>query len=612
MGQAESSNYTSTVIGSYASVLQYTSSTAMMNSYNEAKIAISGGTGDVNISKINVKQLVENDLKASFEQTNDSSILQSVSQEIQQQANSLVSGLNFGNYSESNNSLESAITASMDVSQTISTSCVSTAVNSFELSVKERTGDIKIEEVNVEQDIQNGMECAAKSLNQSSAVQDIKNKVEQTATAKTEGLSIDFASIIIAVVVVIGLGAATAIHSIKNIILMVFPIVLVLIIEYFIYTMGLKIVNAKVDEIKKVIEQNKKIKKLPKPQEQLKTFNYTCGLNGIGNYTGCLLNKTSTQTTSTPIQNVSGCKFTKTSVDAIFSSPDDAYNYWMNNDKLKAIDIIAKQDGTYEYHFYSEVSKECITLMESVANDPNRTYIPQLVCKMYNPIDFSNADSQIDPALIPEYSFVFNLFGILFYSKNKQWVQVNKTGVFDFNWEKNVSAKNVKISITPIKESPPIYAKEGAVGNFYFVDMSKARRQASAPAESEYKYIIYKYKYELTDKRDPTVALSASDFSEHAEIDVTDLVLKEKIGPFMANPNATNQRNCTVIWDTDIDPDQVDKENNALLAKFEKEQKIYQGVMGTVAAIGFIGFFAAMISAATGSKTTKVQVANKK
>lgn len=608
MGQAESSNYTSTVIGSYASVLQNTSSTAMMNSFNEAKIAISGGTGDVNISKINVKQIVTNDLKASFEQVNDSSVLQSVSQEIQQQATSLVSGLNFGNYSESNNSLESAITASMDVSQNISTSCVSTAVNSFELSVKERTGDIKIEDVNVDQDIKNGLECAAKSLNQSTAIQDIKNKVSQTASAKTEGLSIDFASIIIAVILMVVVGALSFIKAFKSIMLVIFPIALVLCIEYFMYTMGLKIVNAKIEEIKKIIEQNKKIKKLPKPQEQLKTFNYTCGLNGIGNYTGCLLNNTGniTNQTKTPLQNISGCLFTKTNVNAIFSSPDDAYSYWLNNDKLKAIDIIAKQDGTYDYHFYSEVSKECITLMESVAKDPNRTYIPQLICKMYNPVSVRDIiDKEIDPSVVPEYSFVFDLFGILSYSKNKQWVQVNKESVFEGY---SISDKNVKLSITSLKESPPIYAKEGAVGTFYFIDMSKARRPASAPEETEYKYIIYKYKYKLPDpndkdakKRDPTVALSPNDFFEHAEIDVTDLVLKKRIGPYMANPNATTQRNCTVIWDTDVEPDQVDKENNALLAKFEKEQKIYYGVMGTV---GIIGFFAAMISAVSGLKTS--------
>jgi len=612
MGQAESSNYTSTVINSYAKVLQNTSSTAMMSSFNEAKIAISGGTGDVDISNVKVKQIVENDLKASFEQTNDSSILQSVSQEIQQQASSLVSGLNFGNFSESNNSLESAITASLDVSQNISTSCVSSAVNSFEISVKERTGDIKIDDINVEQNINNGLECAAKSLNQSSAIQDIKNKVSQVATAKTEGLSIDFASIIVAIIVVIVLGGATAIQAIKSVVIIMIPIVFVLIIEYFVYTMGLKIVNAKVEEIKNIIAQNKKIKKLPKPQEQLKTFNYTCGLNGIGDYTGCFQTDPST---NTPLQNVNGCKFTKTSVDATFTSPDDAYSYWMNNDKLKAIDIISKKDGTYDYYFYSEVSKECITLMESVANDPNRTYIPDLICKMYNPADFNNKDSLIDPSKVPEYSFIFNLGGVLFYTKNNNWVQVNKTGVFDFEFDLEKTetwptAKNIKISITPIKNSPPIYAKEGAVGNFYFVDMSKARRPAATPAESEYKYIIYKYKNKLPENRDPTIALSPLDFSEYAEIDVTDLVLKQKIGPFMANPNATTYRNSTVIWDTEIDPDQVDKENNALLEKFEKEQKIYQGVMGGVAVIGFIGFIFAMISA-SGSKTTKVQTAAK-
>lgn len=596
MGQAQSNNFTNTVMNSYASVLQKTSSSALMNSVAKVKIGVSGGTGDVNISNVLSKQTVVNDLKASFKQTNDSTILQKVSQELQQQASSLVEGLNFGSFSESNNTINNTINASMDVSQIISTECVSTAVADFDLSIKDQKGNVNIDNLNVEQNVKNGLDCASEALNKSVATQVTENKIVQIASAASKGFTLDIiAYIIIAIIAGIVLlgGLSTKIITNPKILSMIILFIMVGGIggmDYIIYIKGLKYVNEKIDEINSAIEKNKKVKEQPKPQEQLQTFSYTCGLAGIGNDRACLRPFINT---SPPKQNVGGCVFKEQIVDATFTNPDDAYEYWMNKPDLKAIDIISRHDGTYDYKFYSSVSNECIQLLTTISKDKTRTYIPPLLCTMKDPVediyDPNKAYSQVSTTGFPrlsatdvsEYSFVFTRDGYLYYCENQKWVQVNTTSVFKGS---AASLKNIYTSITPPSKAEVVIDKN-VKGTFYFIDMSKARKNAGdAPALSYYFTI---YTCELgTEDRTTDKTLKESDFQEYAKLDITNLVLNKQIGPFMTNPLLTKERNMTVIWDTNVET--AYKRNQELLTNFKKQQKNYYIIYGVLNSIGFI------------------------
>ena len=608
MGQAQSNNFTDTVMNSYASVLQKTSSSALMNSVAKVKIGVSGGTGDVNISNVLSKQTVVNDLKASFKQTNDSAILQKVSQELQQQASSLIEGLNFGNFSESNNTIKNTITASMDVSQIISTECVSTAVADFDLTVKDQKGNVNIDNLNVEQNVKNGLDCASEALNKSVATQVTENKIIQVAKAETKGITLDFivyiiVGIIVGIVVLGGIGAKILTNpKILNMMILCLVIGGVGGIDYLIYDKGLKNVNAKIEEITTIMEKNKKVTKQPKPQEQLKTFSYTCGLAGIGNDRACLLPFINT---SPRKQNVGGCVFKQKVVDATFTNPDDAYQYWLNKPELKAIDVISRHDGTFDYKFYTEVSNECIQLLTTISKDKTRTYIPPLLClvkdpveDIYDPNKVYSQTATTSPRLaatdVSDYTFVFTKDGYLYYSENQKWISVNSSSVFKGT---AASLKNIYTSITPPSESE-VVVDNNVKGTFYFIDMSKARRNAGEAPASSYYFTIYTCELGSGD-RTADKTLKAADFQEYMTLDITNLVLNKEIGPFMTNPLLTKERNMTVIWDTDIET--ADKENAKLLETSKKLQKNYYIIYGILNTVALICIFLILLNTSKSS-----------
>lgn len=581
MGQAQSNNYTSTVIDTYTKVVQETNSTALQNSLNQAKISVEGGTGNVKISNVLSKQTIKNDLVASFKSVNESSVLQKVSQQISQQASSMISGLNLGNFSESNNVINTAISASMDVSQTISTSCVSTAANEFSIQVKDRTGDIDISDAKIEQSIDNSMKCATESLNKSIASQEIDNKIAQTAKSEAKGLSMDFFTAMVAVGIVFMLMTGMIGAKFIALIGIIFPAICVAVLEYYLATKKLEPINKNIEKVIKIIKENEKILKQPKPLQQVRTFSYTCGLYGIGNYLGCFstVNKTTTQ--PPPIQNVAGCTFTEVPVNVIFSNPDQAYDYWANDPTLNALDIISRNNGEYyEYHFYTKASKACIKVMEDLTKkDSPYVRIPPLFCEMKDPV----ASSKFLPTLAPDAAptFVFTWDGNLFYTENNTWKQINADSLFTAT-----SSDNIQISITPLEETT-VTIPDTASGDFFFIDMSKARSNANVEPTNKYFYKIYKYTIgNETRKPGTNFQVPRESFTEHAMLDVTDLVLTKKIGPFMPNPKALSSRNYTCIFDPTIDIQAAQVESKNELDKLKSDQKNIQIVMGVVGGLG--------------------------
>jgi len=570
MGSAQSTNLTNSVIGSYAKVLQDTTNSAMINSSNQAKIVVGGGTGDMTISNVVSKQSIVSNLVASFKTVNDSSVMQKVSQQLQQNASSLVSGLNFGNQSESDNTISTAINTSMDVSQTISTTCASVSSNDFLLDVSKQTGNVSIDNINIEQTIDSSLQCAATSMNKSIAAQSTENKVEQTASATTEGLSLNFGMIIAAVIIAVMFAGAMVLKN--PAIIMFFMLIIIAVIDSKLFQ-NYGICETNVANINDTIKKNSAIPKPVKPSDQLNTFNYTCGLRGISkitaDYTACF---SPIFSTFPPIQSVSGCLYTEVPLPTSFTTPDDAYAYWMDRPELVGIDIISRGNNNYEYHFYSAVSKECITLMTTVASDPKRINVPPLICVMHDPI---NTLADLPVANVSDYDFVFTTNGILYYMENNKWVQVNNTSAFNTN-----NPDNIFLSMTPLVESSP-EASSNLSGNYYFIDMSTARKTGSTSTDQKiFYYTIYSYNLGTPPpagtSTNQKIALDPSSFVKVGKIDVSSLIATKNIGPFMANPLATSRRNVTVIWDKSSTEESVEDNNNALLVYWINQSKNYK------------------------------------
>jgi hypothetical protein len=267
-----------------------------------------------------------------------------------------------------------------------------------------------------------------------------------------------------------------------------------------------------------------------------------------------------------------------------FSNPDQAYNYWLDQPELSAIDIISKDNGAYyQYHFYKNVSKQCIRLMDSLVKDPKYVKIPPLICDMKDPVESSNNLPTLSPDAAP--AFIFTLDGYLYYTQNNVWFKYNAESLF-----KAKSKDNINISITSLEDQEIITIPNTTVNDYFFIDMSKARKSTLEKEEpTEYYYKIYKYS--LGDKtRAPNVKLQLipSDFTEIGKLDVTDMVKSRKLGPFMTNPKVLTSRNVTVIWDPDIDIKQVQNENQETLDKLKQDKKQCEAFMIAIGGVGVL------------------------
>lgn len=560
MGQAQSSNYTNTVIDSYARVLQTTTSSALANSVNEVRIGVEGGKGDVSIGNVLSKQTIENDVVASFKQANDSAIVQKVAQEIQQQASSLVSGVNLGSFAESNNTLNTAISASMEVSQTISTTCASTAANVFAINVAGRDGNVNIDNIKIDQEIKNSLQCAGESLNKSVAQQDTSNKVAQTATATAKGLSLDFIGIffIVVGVVVLVFGVVFKQFIVPGIITAIF-----VAIEYLLYSFGLKVAQDKIKIIEKTVADNnkKKIKSSVKMPEQIFSVSYTSGLNGL-------------------TQGTSGCSYKKETVAATFTSPEAAYDWWLTKPEYKAIDLISRGNGAYDYYFYSNVSEDCKTAL----NDAPKT-IPPIVCGVADPVDSISGA----PANANDNTFLFTRGGLAYCKLNGKWEPLNTQGAF------NAATKdNLKVFTTSSpSETGEVEVESSAniSGTFYYIDASTARASGK-PTEDAYYFTIDSFDIGSTPVK--KFKLNKTNYKSSAEIDITNLVKNTKVGPFMPNPKLAD-RSYTSIWDSAEQT--ADDQNKQMLADEKKNEKTYQIAMGVVGGFGTLVVIGALIYA---------------
>ena len=266
-------------------------------------------------------------------------------------------------------------------------------------------------------------------------------------------------------------------------------------------------------------------------QGHIRSFHYTCGLNGIGNYIACFQPQPDGATT--PQQNVWGCLMEEVRVDEKFATPDDAYGHWSADPNLQAIDIISRPDGTYAYHFYSKVSKECVALMGAISRNPGRAIIPPLVCGMLDPIP---STSSLPAIKVPDYTFVFTLDGFLFYAEDGEWVRVNSQSAFVA-----ASPDNVGVHMSPPQETI-VELRKPIKGTYYYIDASKAGVE---PSDDDYYYTIYSYRLDPTEKP----VLVSSGFTLHKKLRVANLVEGKGIGPYKPNPKLLHQRNTTLIWD---------------------------------------------------------------
>ena len=164
---------------------------------------------------------------------------QQLAQELSQTAQSLISGLNLGNFSESENIINAYMSAVMEVTTNIRQLCQASIGQSVDIDVVTQNGNILFENNNIEQISNIFSQCVLQAVSNQQAVQSLQMTIQQTAVAKTEGLSLTglillallfLLFLILPIVLPIFLGGSLLIK-------LLFPIILLvgvaLIIVYF-------------------------------------------------------------------------------------------------------------------------------------------------------------------------------------------------------------------------------------------------------------------------------------------------------------------------------------------------------------------------------------------
>lgn len=165
---------------------------------------------------------------------------QDISQKVAQTSKALVSGLNLGQFSDSNNTVHAVVNATIDISTNIDQSCTSLMNQDQEILINtEGSGDVKVANNSQVQIAGLFSKCVEDTIANTSSFQKIQQDLSQSSSAISKGISIWPIVILIGVVLLfimapIVAGEKTIVKTISN---FLFPMILVtgiiLIIVYF-------------------------------------------------------------------------------------------------------------------------------------------------------------------------------------------------------------------------------------------------------------------------------------------------------------------------------------------------------------------------------------------
>jgi hypothetical protein len=313
-------------------------------------ISVTDVDGDVHISGNTFIQTATINMQALMNALSSSEAQQSIIQELAQEAKSITAGLNIAQFADSENILNTLIEAEISLITEISQNCFTSANQYQEIIVQRIKGNVFIQN-NIFNQMYNILDtCAQQSITNNKFIQDALNKVSQSSSATSQGIS-EWA-LLAGFAIFFGLPIAGAtiggVYALKYIFPLILIIGLVLIIIYF-YKSTLEI--------------------------ELKGY-------------------------SKLIQNTPSCLFSPTdfTVDSSYKTQTDAANACVSNNSCKAFDWMAgtvQPDGSFksntnpEVVFFNSVSKTCQKTVENDAS--NILYVPKFFNGETNPISVSNS-----------------------------------------------------------------------------------------------------------------------------------------------------------------------------------------------------------------------------
>jgi hypothetical protein len=181
--------------------------------------------GDVHISGNTFTQRATVNMHALLDALSTEEAQQSIMQELAQDAKSVTSGLNIGQFSDAQNTMDLLMEATINLLTTIGQTCKAFSRQHQAIVVKRVSGNVYIQD-NVFQQMYNILQnCTEQASSNNHLLQDLSSKLSQTASAKSKGIS---GWILVALLAVfVGMPVIGGVVAGKAILKFIFPIILV-------------------------------------------------------------------------------------------------------------------------------------------------------------------------------------------------------------------------------------------------------------------------------------------------------------------------------------------------------------------------------------------------
>lgn len=233
MGASVSKNISTAVTKAIAKVSSDIIQQTELSQDQAQIISVRNVRGDVHISKSTFTQKATVNMKSLLDALSKEESQQKILMELTQHAKSITSGLNLGQYANAQNIMDTLIEATVNLLTTINQTCAAFTKQFQEIEIRRVVGNVYVSDT-VFDEIYNVLQnCSEKAVADSESIQDLTNKLSQSASATSEGLSgwilVALIAVILGIPVIgVAIGGAVFLKFIFPIMLIIGSILLVL------------------------------------------------------------------------------------------------------------------------------------------------------------------------------------------------------------------------------------------------------------------------------------------------------------------------------------------------------------------------------------------------
>lgn len=225
MGSAISKNITNAATAAIAKVSNNIIVSTKLSTDQTQIISVADVDGDVHISDNTFTQKANINIKSLLNALIQESVQQDLTMQIAQACKSIVSGLNMFQFPNAQNEINLFLKASVELMNTISHSCTASLSENQTITVSRIKGNVYITGNVFNQIADIFQSCVADAVSKNTVFQQLQEKIDQSATAKAEGLNLW--QIIILIAIVLGIPLVSLIGGVAVVGRYLFPLSIV-------------------------------------------------------------------------------------------------------------------------------------------------------------------------------------------------------------------------------------------------------------------------------------------------------------------------------------------------------------------------------------------------